>query len=196
MEPKPPADASEPRDPASPVERFRAAAGVGGDPQEVDHEEVLWEGRYSGKAMYGSWLLAGLVTIGGAVAAFMLLEPALAAMIIGAALVVVWGGLAIALLLRKWNISYQLTNQRLIHKRGLLSRVTDRIEVIDIDDVTYVQGIVQRMLGVGTVRISSSDRTHPELSLIGIDRVAEVADLVDDVRRRERRRRGLHIESI
>jgi hypothetical protein len=74
--------------------------------------------------------------------------------------------------------------------------VTDRIEVIDIDDVTYEQGLVQRMLGVGTIRIASSDRTHPELVLSGIDGVQQVADTIDDIRRKERRKRGLHIESI
>ncbi len=77
-----------------------------------------------------------------------------------------------------------------------MKRVTDRIEVIDIDDVTYEQGIVQRMLGVGTIRMSSSDRSHPELVLSGIDGVERVADMIDDIRRKERRKRGLHIEAI
>ena len=70
------------------------------------------------------------------------------------------------------------------------------IEVIDIDDVTYTQGVVQRIVGVGTIKISSTDRTHPELALLGIDDVERIADMIDDVRRQERRRRGLHIESI
>ena len=68
--------------------------------------------------------------------------------------------------------------------------------MIDIDDVTFEQGLVQRMVNVGTIKISSSDRTHPELTLRGIEGVQEVADTIDDVRRKERRRRGLHIEAI
>jgi hypothetical protein len=67
---------------------------------------------------------------------------------------------------------------------------------IDIDDLTFEQGIVQRMFGVGKIRISSSDRTHPEIILVGIDNVKYVADLIDDARRKERRRRGVHIETI
>jgi hypothetical protein len=74
--------------------------------------------------------------------------------------------------------------------------VTDRIEVIDVDDVSCEQGIVERMLGVGTIRIQSSDRTHPELSLLGIENVRQVAELIDDTRRKERQRRGLHIEAV
>ncbi len=52
------------------------------------------------------------------------------------------------------------------------------------------------MLGVGTIRLTGSDRTHPEMILAGIDKVPEVASMFDDVRRAERRRRSLHIESV
>jgi len=109
---------------------------------------------------------------------------------------VLWIFLGVAFAYKKLSVHYELTTQRFIHKSGILKRVTDRIEVIDIDDVTYEQGIVQRMLGVGTIRINSSDRTHPVLVLSGIDGVQGVADTIDDVRRKERRKRGLHIESI
>jgi membrane protein YdbS with pleckstrin-like domain len=80
--------------------------------------------------------------------------------------------------------------------RGLLWRQTDRIEVIDIDDVAFTQGPVERVFGLGTVRITSSDQSHPELSLPGIENVQIVAGLIDDARRNERRRRGLYIESV
>jgi hypothetical protein len=43
------------------------------------------------------------------------------------------------------------------------------------------------------VTLLSSDKSDPELVLRGITPVAEVADKIDDVRRKERRRRGLHI---
>jgi uncharacterized membrane protein YdbT with pleckstrin-like domain len=109
---------------------------------------------------------------------------------------VVWLGLGLVLVYRKLDVHYTLTSQRFVHKKGILKRVTDRIEVIDIDDVTFEQGIIQRMLGVGTVRLTSSDRSHPELALRGIDEVQRISGLIDDVRRRERRKRGLHIEAI
>ena len=44
--------------------------------------------------------------------------------------------------------------------------------------------------------IRSSDSSHPELVMSGIGDVRKVADLIDDARRAERRKRGLHIESI
>jgi hypothetical protein len=62
--------------------------------------------------------------------------------------------------------------------------------------VTFTQGIIERILNVGTIKLSSSDRTHPVILLQGISDVKRIADLIDDARRRERRKRGVHIESI
>jgi uncharacterized membrane protein YdbT with pleckstrin-like domain len=90
------------------------------------------------------------------------------------------------------GLHYELTTQRFIHQEGVLLRRTDRLEVIDIEDISYSQGIVERMLGIGSIRISGRDQSHPELNLRGIDKVPEVAGLIDDVRREERRRRSLH----
>ena len=97
---------------------------------------------------------------------------------------------------RRMSVHYKLSNQRLQHENGLLWRTVDRVELIDIDDVTYRQGPVERLLGVGTIVIASSDTTNPELQLPGIEHVSKVADMIDDARRKERRSRGLHIESV
>ena len=158
-----------------------------------DTEVKLWEGGYSGKAMVGSWLLGFLATI-GLIVASVLFAPGLPVFLglIG----LVWLLLILLLAFRKLNIHYELTTQRFIHQHGILTRTSDRIEMIDVDDVTFSQSVVERMFNVGTVKLSSSDRTHPVLHLIGIDDVKRVADLIDDARRKERRKRGLHIENI
>lgn len=159
-------------------------------------EEELWQGQYSKLAMVGIWItlatLTVVVLIIGAVAQF----PAMAWMIAAAGLVLIWAVSLLTLLLRQLSQHYYLTNQRFIHERGILWRKTDRIEAIDIDDVTFQQGPVERMFGVGTVTVHSSDQTHPELHLPGLERVHEVAGMIDEVRRKERHRRGLHIESV
>ncbi len=110
--------------------------------------------------------------------------------------VLLWGGFACQLAYRKLTVKYQLTNQRFVHETGLLKRITDRIEVIDIDDVSVEQRLIERMVGVGTIKLVSSDRSHPVLMMRGIENVKDVAAKIDDLRRKERRRRGLHIESI
>jgi membrane protein YdbS with pleckstrin-like domain len=159
-------------------------------------EEDLWTGTYSPKAMCGSVLAAVVLSVGGLVIVPLVANTTIGWRMLVLGLLVMWGGLALVLAYRRLSVGYRLTTYRLFHERGLLSRTTDRLEVIDIDDVRVHQGLVERMLGVGTVKIESSDRTDPELSLPGIDEVRAVADLIDNTRRAERERRGLHIEAV
>jgi membrane protein YdbS with pleckstrin-like domain len=177
--------------PVSPKDQFRdtTKGRQGGDV----HEEDLWKGGYSGKDMIGNWLLAGLASIALITGSVMWPSFRIGFLPIAG---LIWVFLVGLLAYRKLAVHYELTSQRFIHKIGILKQRTDRIEVIDIDDVTVEQGIVQRMLGVGSITVTSSDRTHPELRLRGINEAKRIADLIDDVRRKERRARGLHIEAI
>ena len=182
--------------PASATDRFRETVkSRQGDDDEAEPD--IWQGGYSTRAMLGNWLLAGVVTV-ALLVVVLVAGPGngslwLAWLAISALL---WGWFAILLAYRKLTVKYQLTTQRFIHEAGLLKRVTDRIEVIDIDDVTFEQRILERMVGVGTIKLVSSDRTHPVLLMRGIENVKQVASQIDDLRRKERRRRGLHIEAI
>jgi membrane protein YdbS with pleckstrin-like domain len=161
----------------------------------AEPEQPLWHGGFSPQAMYGSWLLAGLVTIFAGVASVLLPWPPtwlVALVVVG----VLWLVLAVYYFKERLSADYTLTTQRLLHRRGILSQKTDRIEVIDIDDVQFTQGIVERMFGVGKIRVISSDRSDPDLILRGIGDVRRVADLIDNARREERRKRSLYMEKI
>ncbi len=156
-------------------------------------EEVLWEGTYSPKAMLGAFVLDGLVWLAGIVLA--ILFPALMWLSLGGA--AVFSAVVFLLMVyRQWSVRYRLTSQRFFHQHGLLSRTTDRVEVIDMDDITCFQGPIDRLVGVGSIRITSSDRTHPELWVRGVENVQQIATAMDDARRAERIRRGFHIESV
>jgi hypothetical protein len=174
-----------------------------------DSEQTLWHGGYSIKAMYGSWALALLVTIAAVVAIVVTtFHPVatLVGVIVAAALWIVLIGYY---LIMRLGVDYTLTNQRFIHKQGLLRQVSNRVEVmgllrqvsnrvevIDIDDVQYEQGMFERMFGVGTIRLLSSDVSDPKLMLKGIDDVQRVANLIDNARRQERNKRGLYVETV
>ncbi|TWU65673.1 PH domain-containing protein [Crateriforma conspicua] len=194
-DPAPAAAASEPARQESPADKFRREVeSKQGSLDDFEHEEELWAGGYSAKAMIGSWFLLVVVTVALIIAAIMM--PQLTFPIALGIIAVLWVIVGLWYASRRLGFHYQLTTQRFIHQIGILTRRTDRIEVIDIDDVSYSQGPVERALGVGTIVITSSDRTHPELKMIGIEKVQEVAGLIDDVRRKERRKRSLHIEAI
>lgn len=163
----------------------------------VDDEEIgLWSGTFCSKAMVGWWILAVFATVAIPILALVLQLPGEAWLIVLCLLAAVWLFPASLLIYRRLSVYYELTNQRFVHKSGILNRKTNRIEVIDMDDVSYQQGIVERMLGTGSIRIQSSDTSHPKITLDGIDNVEHVAQLIDDARRKERVRRGLHIEAV
>ena len=116
---------------------------------------------------------------------------ALAALLAG-----LWLALLGLLVWRKLNVSYVLTTQRLLHNLGFLTRYTHRIELIDIDDVSFRQGLVERLLGVGTIvfiRVIARIRCS---SCWALRRCRSVAQVIDDARRAERMRRGLYVEAI
>lgn len=178
----------------SPADRFRNAAASRGR-EAREQEQTLWDGGYSSKAMLSRWLFSGLATVGSLVVG--LIWPLGYVWLgIGAFVLLLWGYQVSVLLTRRMSVHYRLTSQRFIHESGILRRVNDRIELIDIDDITFEQGVIDRMVGVGVIRISSSDRSHPELVLKGIDDVVRVAGLIDETFRDERRRRGLFVEHI
>ena len=191
---------SEPNSESPSRDQFASAAAEKKDAaRDIPPERSLWKGGYSPKAMYSSWIITAVISVALLIVGFLFVSGDQAGMIwsiLGAVIVALWVFVIGLYLYRRIGMSYELTTQRFIHHEGILKRTTDRIEVIDIDDVSFSQGIIQRMLGVGQIRITGSDRTHPELVLQGIDKVNEIATLIDDVRREERRRRSLHIEAI
>lgn len=174
-------------------DRFRESQGAGSNP-DLDVETSLWEGNYSPRALAGPVSGALVLSVSLAIATAVYAAPDWR---ISASLsLLAWAWVIAIYLIRRLSIRYELTSQRFIHQSGLLSRRTDRIEVIDIDDVSFVQGPFERMLGIGTIHVSSTDRTDPLLVMPGIADVRRVAGMIDDVRRRERRRRSVHIQSM
>lgn len=173
-----------------------AASAKMEEAKQTPVERSLWKGSYSPKAMYGVWAISSIVTILAVILIAIFASEVPNVWPIAGAVLMFWWVIAIGgYVYRRLSVQYELTTQRLVHQAGIMVRRTDRIEVLDIDDVSFTQGIIQRMLGVGTIRLTGSDRTHPEMILNGIDKVPEIASLIDDVRRTERRRRSLHIES-
>jgi membrane protein YdbS with pleckstrin-like domain len=180
----------------APGKKAFAAATTRRRNADDDAEAVLWEGSFSKLAMIGAWVTAAAVTLGAIVIGFAagLSTKGWGYTLLGVA--AVWVFLLLRLIYLQLSVHYKLTSQRFIHERGLLWRQQDRIETIDVDDVSVQQGPVQRMLGVGTVKLTSSDRSTPEFVLVGIEEVRKVATLIDEARRNERRKRGIHIEQV
>ena len=83
---------------------------------------------------------------------------------------IVWYSLRPALI---WaTASYTITNRRLITRSGVLTRKGHDIPLSRISDVAYELGIIDRMLGCGTLVISDAS-THGQVALPDIPRVEE-----------------------
>lgn len=147
--------------------------------------------------MIGAWVISGAISLVLLIAGI-LWVPREAAwwLALLVAMLLPWLYHAAVLLHHRLGVHYLLTSQRFIHEKGILRRVNDRVELLDMDNVAYEQGLLERLVGVGTIRIGSSDRSHPELVLAGIEDVKHVANLLDNARLAEHRRRGMHIEQI
>jgi uncharacterized membrane protein YdbT with pleckstrin-like domain len=89
-----------------------------------------------------------------------------------------------------WNRTYTLTNERLATRTGILRRSGRDIPLTRINDVAFEQGIVDRMFGAGTLKVSAASE-EGTVVLVDIPRIHQVSlrmnELVREVREGERR---------
>lgn len=179
-------------DAASAKEKMMNAAGA----HSTADEQELWSGDYSMKAMAGLGLSLILFSIAAIAIGVFVGAGGTVWMVILGIVAVAWIGYFGVSLYRKYSFHYELTTSRLKHREGFLFRSMDRIELIDVSDVVLKMGPIQAFMNVGNIHVVSSDVSHPKLVMWGIPNAKKVADLVDNARREERRKRGLHVHSI
>ncbi len=71
---------------------------------------------------------------------------------------------------------YTLTSQRLRFERGVLTKTLDEVELYRIKDTQLHQTLLDRMLGIGTIEILSSDETNPTLFIPKVPGAASVRE--------------------
>jgi uncharacterized membrane protein YdbT with pleckstrin-like domain len=87
---------------------------------------------------------------------------------------------------------YELTEERLIIRRGLIAKSLDEIELYRIKDVRINFSLINQIAGIGTIGIASSDETTRNGDLIIRDveraqaRREELRRLVDIARQKRR----------
>ena len=63
---------------------------------------------------------------------------------------------------------YKITSYRIDYERGILKKRIDTLELWHIEDIRFEQGLLDRMMNVGSIIILSHDATNPKLELHGI----------------------------
>jgi len=103
--------------------------------------------------------------------------------------------LGVLLLLLLWirvkSCSYRLTTQRLFVRRGWLAKHVDELELYRVKDVVVAQGVLQRVLGYGTITVLADDDSTPETDLVRISRPTRVKEMIRTQYRAARRREGV-----
>jgi membrane protein YdbS with pleckstrin-like domain len=126
-------------------------------------KKLLFEGEYvvlsvrgHGKALI--WPVAVFFAVLGGVITALMLKPNDTVVASSVAVVAVPLLIALSLIpfLRWLTSTYTVTNRRLITRQGILSRTGRDIPLFRINDVAYEKGLIDRLLGCGTLIISDA----------------------------------------
>ncbi len=101
-----------------------------------------------------------------------------------------WSGFACVLFLKSWvrsqRIRYRLTPDYLIVMNGFFKRTLKQLPIKTIKEVKLEQSFLDRLVGVGTIAMTTSDPTFKELSIEGIPTPERVFDIFHRVWREDR----------
>ncbi|MDO5099999.1 MAG: PH domain-containing protein [Eubacteriales bacterium] len=81
---------------------------------------------------------------------------------------------------------YELTKDRLLIRTGLLTTKEEEVRLYRILDVALQRTLGQRIFGVGSIRIQSSDRTAGDFTITSIKRSQEVKEMLSEMVEQER----------
>ena len=102
--------------------------------------------------------------------------------------------------IRNLDMTYELTEDRLILRKGIFVKSIDEIELYRVKDVRMDFTLINQWAGIGTIAIDSSDETtrHGALFIPHIERAAERREELRrlvDIARQKRRVRELDVSS-
>lgn len=151
-------------------------------------EETLWRGTPSPILLIGK--LAGLILI---VVAIPLLayffaataddfEKARSLRTAGFVIAGILGAIQLIALVVAWlrlrSTLYIITNQRVMIEQGIISKTVNEIDLRYVDDSQFYQGLSDRVLGIGSVTLHSSDANTPTYMLRSVRDPRGVRELI------------------
>lgn len=73
---------------------------------------------------------------------------------------------------------YSITEDRLFRETGLLNLREEELLLYRVRDLTLTRSLWQRIFGVGTITVTSSDRTTPSLEIKNIKKSKDIKELI------------------
>lgn len=146
-------------------------------------EDVIWKGRPSQWVNFMVFLVCGLVALAGAACAIWLWSWCWLIIVP----VLLWAG---------WKFLevqfrvYEMTAERLRLYEGVLNQTIDEVELYRVKDMTIERPFWLRIVGLSTLTLITSDRSHPDLDIEAIKGAMELRDqmrtLVEGLRDKKR----------
>lgn len=137
-------------------------------------EKIEWKKSPSQWMNLGVFLLAGVIAVAIGVTAVFSAMPLLWLGLVFPVGWVVWAYLTVRCQV------YELTSQRLRKYEGVLNQKIDELELYRIKDMTMTRPFVYRLVGLSTLVLQTSDRSHPEVK---IEAVRDALNLREILRR-------------
>ncbi len=96
-----------------------------------------------------------------------------------------------------WTFTkYRLTPSKLLVETGFLSKDEEEIRLYRITDVSLKRGLFERMFGLGTIILRSSDTSNPTQELIHIKNPKNVKEVVSQSIETSRRENGVRTSEM
>ena len=85
---------------------------------------------------------------------------------------------------------YEVTDQRIKLKTGILNQEIDECELYRVRDYKVVKPFIQRIFGLGNIELVTSDRSNSSINLNGIKDPENLYNLIRDNVEKIRRKTG------
>ena len=86
---------------------------------------------------------------------------------------------------------YEVNESRLIVRRGFFKTETDEVLIYRIMDINLVRTFGQKLSGVGTITLISTDKSLPKLELKNIKRPETIRQFLSKLIEQQRTARGI-----
>jgi uncharacterized membrane protein YdbT with pleckstrin-like domain len=138
-------------------------------------EEVIYEGHPSWRSTIAFYLKGLLVAVVIGVIVWLITDigPGAGALAVVLAVVILVG------FIRRYFTVYTITNQRLRIQRGIIARHVQQTQIERVQNVNTQQGVIQRVLQVGTVDFDTAGTGDSDFTFIGVNNPEDVVVAVD-----------------
>ena len=120
--------------------------------------------------------------------------PLRLALAVAAVLLFMQGAWAALVWLRRASIRYTLSSQRLEIERGLVARRRESVDLFRVRDVVLDQSFFERLRGLGTVTLYSTDQVAPTLALAALPDAQALYEKLRDAASRARQQRVVQLD--